>query len=104
MDACLQSVGIFTDLSIDDDQPRVELVALDKGFIDDKDALMFGVARDRGMSLHPSFGAAYPEESCESQPAFGDWSNEEVPVFAESLVERHEDATIFAGVIHVVSI
>ena len=37
MDAFLQSVGIFTDLSIDDDHPRVELVAFDKGFIDHKD-------------------------------------------------------------------
>ena len=38
MSALLQSVGIFTDLSIEDDHPRVELVAFDKGFIDDKDA------------------------------------------------------------------
>ena len=37
MDATLQSVGIFTDLSIDDDHPRVELVAFDRGFIDQKD-------------------------------------------------------------------
>jgi len=37
MDAFLQSIGIFTDLSIADDHPRVELVAFDKGFIDDKD-------------------------------------------------------------------
>ena len=38
MDAFLQSVAIFTDLNIDDDHPRVELVAYDKGFVNDKDA------------------------------------------------------------------
>ena len=38
MDAFLQSVAIFTDLNIDDDHPRVELVAFDKGFVNDKDA------------------------------------------------------------------
>ena len=37
VDATLQTVGIFTDLSIDDDHPRVELVAFDKGYIDPKD-------------------------------------------------------------------
>ena len=34
MDSTLQTVGIFTALSILDDHPRVELVAFDKGFID----------------------------------------------------------------------
>ena len=37
MDATLQSVGIFTDLSIDDDHPRVELTSYDKGFINQED-------------------------------------------------------------------
>ena len=38
MVACLQAIGIFTDVSSDDEHPRGELVAFDKGFIDDKDA------------------------------------------------------------------
>ena len=56
MDATLQSVGIFTDLSIDDDHPRVELVAFDKGFIDQKDEgkvgyYLFDCSREESVPL-----------------------------------------------------
>ena len=56
MDSTLQSVGIFTDLSIDDDHPRVELVAFDKGFINQEDEgkvgyYLFDCSRDESVPL-----------------------------------------------------
>ena len=56
MDATLQSVGIFTDLSIDDDHPRVELVAFVKGFINQEDEgkvgyYLFDCSREESVPL-----------------------------------------------------
>ena len=93
MDAFLQSVGIFTDLSIDDDHPRVELVAFDKGFINDKDAGKVGyylidcereetvpVTREQAEALYT---LAYPM-------SWSDWDKENHDMAEWSIDDIHK--------------
>jgi hypothetical protein len=91
MDAFLQSVGIFTDLSIEDDHPRVELVAFDKGFVNDKDAGKVGyylidcdredtvpVTREQAKALYT---LAYPmtwEEWDKENRDMAEWSIDDI--------------------------
>ena len=97
MDAFLQSVGIFTDLSIEDDHPRVELVAFDKGFIDDKDAGKVGyylydcerdesvpVTREQAQALYT---LAYPM-------TWEDWDKENRAMAEWSIDDLHKLSTI----------
>lgn len=93
MDAFLQSVAIFTDLNIDDDHPRVELVAYDKGFVNDKDAGEVGyylidcdredtvpLTRDQAEALYT---LAYPM-------SWSDWDKENRDMASWSIDDIHK--------------
>ena len=87
MSALLQSVGIFTDLSIEDDHPRVELVAFDKGFIDDKDAGKVGYYLFDCEQAQALYTLAYPM-------TWEDWDKENRAMAEWSIDDLHKLSTI----------